>query len=191
MNRDDKKRQTRDVILNTAGRLFQEESFAKVSTRLIAKESGVGVGTVFSHFKSKQALTIALFHEKIDLRLMAHLEIAEQEESGLNYFLSFAQFLYEFYEEDREFSIALLQNALFDIQFFQQQMDAFTVQVASKLQSELPKHNDLQRINMAKAWFGFYIFHLLSGLGQVQLTSQDWLSGLKQDCKVMLSSFET
>jgi len=188
VNRDDKKQQTREAILNSASELFQEKGFNNVSTRQIATHSGVGVGTVFAHFKDKQVLTNALFHGKIDTRLMAHLQSSAQTKSGLDYFIGFAKFFYEFYEEDREFSIALLQNSLFDVTFFQAQMESFIDQVANKLQNELPKHSDEQRFNIAKAWFGFYMFHLLSGLKQTHLGPNQWLAGLKMDCELLLSS---
>ncbi|MCJ8312061.1 MAG: TetR/AcrR family transcriptional regulator [Saccharospirillaceae bacterium] len=188
VNRQDKKQQTRETILNSASRLFQEQGFTNVSTRQIAKDSGVGVGTVFAHFKDKQALTTALFHNKIDGLLLLHLQRCGQEKTGLSYFLRFAQFFYDFYEEDRAFSIALLQNALFDVTFFQQQMDLFITQVANKLQNELPKHSEQQRFNIAKAWFGFYMFHLLSGLKQNELSAKQWLATLKVDCAVLLTS---
>jgi len=188
VSRDLKKQQTRETILNVASKLFQKEGFENVSTRTIAKASGVGVGTVFSHFKDKQALTLALFHNKIDQQLSSHLEIAQKEKSGLNYFLLFAQFFYEFYEEDRAFSIALLQNSLFDMGFFKQQMEAFILQISERLTNELPKHSKIQRINFAKSLFNFYIFHLSQGLSQPTLTSNDWLNALKLDCNTLLSS---
>ena len=190
MNRDDKKQQTRESILKSASLLFQEKGFDNVSTRQIATHSNVGVGTVFAHFKDKQALTTALFHDKIDANLLAHFKIADQETTGLEYFISCSYFFYQFYEEDRKFSIALLQNALFDVAFFQEQMESFIAQVAHKLQCELPAHSQAQRFNIAKAWFGFYMFHLLAGLNQHELGATQWLAGLKADCQNLLSSLK-
>ena len=46
----------RDAIIQTAFRLFAERGFDGTPTSLIAKESGVAVGTLFHHFASKEEL---------------------------------------------------------------------------------------------------------------------------------------
>ena len=187
MKRQQQKQQTHSQILQTADRLFQQHGFEQVSTRMIAKESGVGVGTVFAHFADKKALIMALFHSKIEQRLAQYAAKAARANSGLDYFLGYAEFLYHFYQEDRAFSKALLQNALFDMPFFQAQMLTFIAQVALHLQLELSHHDDHQRYIIAKAWFGFYYFHLLSGLSDEQLNVGQWIQGLKADCEALLS----
>ncbi|BCE03690.1 TetR/AcrR family transcriptional regulator [Marinicellulosiphila megalodicopiae] len=187
MSRDNQKQQTRELILNTASELFIEHGYENTSTRMIAKQANIGVGTVFSHFKDKQLLTQALFHKKIDDKLSRHLEKANNESTGLGYFLSFAKFLYGFYEEDRAFSKALMQTALFDVTYFEKQMNGFILQISDKLKIDLPKHTQQQRQIMAKAWFGFYTFHLLAGLSQPDLKSTQWLQALRKDCEILLS----
>ncbi len=190
MSRDQQKQQTREVILQTAQRLFQEQGYEKVSTRMISKEAKVAVGTLFSHFKDKQALTLALFHDKVDARLAEHAAFLSQQTTGLGYFLTFADFFYQFYQEDRAFSVALMQNALFDVSYFQQQLEGFIQQVSDKLAVELPNKNNKQRYVIAKAWFGFYIFHLLTGLSSPTTTARDWSSALRADCQQLLTTIQ-
>ena len=188
MSRNLQKQRTKELILQTAQRLFQERGYDQVSTRMIAKESGVATGTVFAHFTDKQALTLALFHEKIDARLAEHSQALQQQETGLGYFVTFASFFYAFYQEDRAFSIALLQNALFDLSYFEQQMDGFIRQVSERLQADLPGKNDAQRYAVAKAWFGYYVFNLLKGLSNPATEAPDWLAALTADCETLLST---
>ena len=56
-------------ILDTADRLFAERGFG-VTLNEIAREAGVGVGTVYRRFPNLQTLVDALFAE--DLLLLAH-----------------------------------------------------------------------------------------------------------------------
>jgi AcrR family transcriptional regulator len=46
--------QTRQVILETALRLFQERGYAETTMRAIAKEAGVAVGNAYYYFDSKE-----------------------------------------------------------------------------------------------------------------------------------------
>ncbi|MEJ2072025.1 MAG: TetR/AcrR family transcriptional regulator [Reinekea sp.] len=188
MSRNLQKQRTKELILQTAQRLFQERGYDQVSTRMIATESGVATGTVFAHFKDKQTLTLALFHEKIDARLAEHSQALQQQKTGLAYFVTFASFFYAFYQQDRAFSIALLQNALFDLNYFEQQMDGFIRQVSERLQADLPGKNESQRYTIAKAWFGYYIFNLLKGLSNPATQATDWLAALTTDCETLLGT---
>lgn len=54
--RDLKKQQTRDRIVETAGRLFAERGFDKVTVADIAREAQVALATVFNYFSSKEDL---------------------------------------------------------------------------------------------------------------------------------------
>jgi AcrR family transcriptional regulator len=51
---------TRDVILQTARRLFAEEGYAATSIQRIAAEAGVSVQTIYSSVGPKPALVLAL-----------------------------------------------------------------------------------------------------------------------------------
>ncbi len=48
--------QTRQLILDTALRLFRERGFAETTMRAIAKEAGVAVGNAYYYFDSKEHL---------------------------------------------------------------------------------------------------------------------------------------
>jgi len=188
VNREQKKQQTRLNLLATARRLFQEKGFDAVSTRDIAKESGVGVGTVFAHFPDKQELTKALFHMQIDEQLANRAILAAQQKTGLDYFLCFTEMFYGFYEQDRAFSMALLKNSMFDAQYFQGQMDQFITQVAERLTTDLPNQSSEQRVSIAKAWFGYYMFQVIIGLSQPEKGAKDWQESLKNECQTLVAA---
>lgn len=56
-----KKAEKRNSILATALRLFSENSFEDVTTDMIAKESHVGKGTIYTYFKNKNEIFIEGF----------------------------------------------------------------------------------------------------------------------------------
>jgi AcrR family transcriptional regulator len=59
---------TKEIILDTAERLFAERSYASVSLREITAEAGVNLAAVNYHFGSKDALLLAVFKRRaIDL----------------------------------------------------------------------------------------------------------------------------
>ena len=50
--------QTRQLILETALRLFRERGYAETTMRAIAKEAGVAVGNAYYYFDSKEHLIV-------------------------------------------------------------------------------------------------------------------------------------
>ncbi|WP_127497524.1 TetR family transcriptional regulator [Actinoplanes solisilvae] len=66
--------QTRQLILETALRLFRERGYAETTMRVIAKEAGVAVGNAYYYFDSKEHLIQGFY----DRNQAAHREAAEQ-----------------------------------------------------------------------------------------------------------------
>jgi AcrR family transcriptional regulator len=63
-----RRQDTKEIILDTAERLFAERSFASVSLREITAEAGVNLAAVNYHFGSKDALLLAVFRRRaVDL----------------------------------------------------------------------------------------------------------------------------
>lgn len=58
-------RRNREIVLRTATRVFAEEGL-KVSLGRIAQRAGVGAGTVYRHFPSKDALIEAVLAQQFD-----------------------------------------------------------------------------------------------------------------------------
>ena len=68
MRRPMRRPDTKEIILDTAERLFAERSYASVSLREITAEAGVNLAAVNYHFGSKDALLLAVFQRRaVDL----------------------------------------------------------------------------------------------------------------------------
>ncbi len=59
-------RQTKEWILDTACRLFNEHGTAAISTKRIAKEMEISPGNLYYHFKNKEEIILALFDANKD-----------------------------------------------------------------------------------------------------------------------------
>jgi AcrR family transcriptional regulator len=70
--REQKKRQTRDAIIEEAGRLFAKQGFQSTTMDEISAGAGVSAGTLYNYFGTKTTL------------LLAHLEsrVADMTETG-------------------------------------------------------------------------------------------------------------
>ncbi len=54
--RDKKKIKTKNNIFDVAGRLFKEKGYEKTTVDEITREAGIGKGTFFNYFPTKEAL---------------------------------------------------------------------------------------------------------------------------------------
>jgi len=58
------KDETRRVIFDTAYALFEEKGYEKMTMRDLASKAGVGLGTIFQHFKDKSTLLVSVFEHE-------------------------------------------------------------------------------------------------------------------------------
>lgn len=82
--RADAKR-NRERVLDVAQQVFAAEGIA-VPIDEIARRAGVGIGTVYRHFPTKEALFAAIVHDKLE-RLVEHIASAANErDAGAAFF---------------------------------------------------------------------------------------------------------
>jgi len=75
----------RDLLLATAARLFNAEGFRKTGIDLILAESGVSKATLYKHFRSKEALILAVLewrHQTFADTLMSAMDTALEAAAG-------------------------------------------------------------------------------------------------------------
>ncbi len=56
----------KEKILKSAEKLFNHHSYEDVDMRLIAREAGVSVGTIYYHFSDKSGIFISAYEQKLD-----------------------------------------------------------------------------------------------------------------------------
>src|SRR3954466_7134018 len=87
--RERKKQRTRELIADTARRLFAERGFERVTVAEIAREAEVAEATVFNYFPTKEDLfysRLAAFEDEL-------LEALRRRPAGTSVAAAFAEFL--------------------------------------------------------------------------------------------------
>ncbi len=111
--RETKKRQTRKAILTAAIKLFTEKGFEETSVEELAREAGVGKGTIYSYFNAKQDIFLAFCEEEIEY-IFTRLEKEGDSESPILdqiVLLSMSQF--DFVTKNREFGRLFCREMVF------------------------------------------------------------------------------
>ncbi|HLN64664.1 MAG TPA: TetR/AcrR family transcriptional regulator [Symbiobacteriaceae bacterium] len=72
------KENRREQILEAAGRCFSRKGYMATSMQEIFREAGLSAGAVYSYFKSKQELYLALMDQNLELDLRRYRAVVEE-----------------------------------------------------------------------------------------------------------------
>lgn len=90
---------TRDIILDTASKLFYNKGYNLVGINEVIQESGIAKATLYAHFKSKDDLCKA-YLDKMDNQLLTDLDAyVKTKPIGDKRVLAVFEFLREFYDD--------------------------------------------------------------------------------------------
>jgi len=64
--RAQKKRKTRQAIVSAAMKLFAERGYEQTSMDELAREAGVGKGTIYGYFATKSEIFLAFLEEEVE-----------------------------------------------------------------------------------------------------------------------------
>src|SRR4051812_37855231 len=87
--RERKKQRTRQLIAETARRLFHERGFERVTVAEIAREAEVAEATVFNYFPTKEDL----FYSRLEAFEDELLDAIRRRDAGTSVAAAFAEFL--------------------------------------------------------------------------------------------------
>lgn len=89
---------TRDRILLTARRLFNEHTASAISTNHISAEMNISPGNLYYYFKNKEEIIREIYAELSELadRIWYHPDLGKSEEGMVDYFKNLASHMYEF-----------------------------------------------------------------------------------------------
>lgn len=164
-----KKQQTKQLILDTAWQLFLHHGFDNTSTRAIASEANIAVGTVFSHFENKPALLYELMQEKTRDVLTATTQADEATQPKLK-LRHYTLALYSFYLAHLPLSKAFLQYLLFHPASYHD----YRSTLINKLLHHAP-HYDQAKLN---AMLDCYFMTLVEGINTPQINVNELVRSL-------------
>jgi AcrR family transcriptional regulator len=111
ISRIERKRLTRDALLDAARLVIARQGFASTTARDIAAEAGVAIGTVFVHFPTMAALAETLLDETVQQALTKAGQ--DQPDSLVERFVHVASVLYDAYDATPELSRDVIAGSLF------------------------------------------------------------------------------
>lgn len=111
--REQNKARNRKAILNAAIRLFTKYGYERTSIEQLAKEAGIGKGTVYTYFKTKSDILKAFCEEELEF---VHSELAAKTNPDTSFIdqmhtIFFAEF--QFIIQNKEFGRILMQEMVF------------------------------------------------------------------------------
>lgn len=111
--REKKKRETRQAIMQAAMILFLEKGFEKTSIEELAKAAGVGKGTIYGYFQTKNDILHAFCEDELESLHQELTSNADQEIPLLQQMV--AIYMSEFHKiiENREFARLFLRQTTF------------------------------------------------------------------------------
>lgn len=111
--RDRKKRETRHAILQAAIRLFAERGFEGTSVEDLARAAGVGKGTFYGYFQTKDEVFLAFCEEEMAVAFAALARQGNPEAPLLEQLLTLFMSQFRFVTENREFGRLMLREMVF------------------------------------------------------------------------------
>ena len=172
--REKKKIETKNKIFEVAGRLFKEKGFESTSIDEITEEAGIGKGTFFNYFPTKEALLL-YFGEQRDELIYSLIENELATScSTKDKIKNLLAFLAEHYEKDKELTKLMVLEYIKYIKFTGLKSDEEKkrqyrlIQIISDILEEGVKEGDIKStINVKKATetlIAIYFFTLMSWL---------------------------
>lgn len=90
----------RDIILDTALDLFTRNGYFNTTVHHIQKTAGISIGSIYHHFKNKEAIAKAIYDELIDQMSHAILSIMQQHDSTRDRCRAVISYLFELTEDE-------------------------------------------------------------------------------------------
>jgi len=108
-----KKRTTRKAILDAAVKLFSSKGFEHTSIEELAREAGVGKGTIYGYFATKQEIFLAFCEEEIDYVFERLDREVDPKAPLLEQIVALSMLQFDFVSANREFGRIFCQEMAF------------------------------------------------------------------------------
>jgi AcrR family transcriptional regulator len=171
--REEKKKKTRKAIVAAAVRLFDQKGFDKTSIEELAREAGIGKGTIYTYFQNKTEIFYAFCEEQLEF---VHNELARKNDPDapiLEQIMTIFMGEFLHLSQNKEFGRIFMQKMLFPddgIKGDFEELDSrwldllFSINKRAQDRNELRKDIDL--LYLAGHFYGLYV-----------LTVSSWYSG--------------
>lgn len=111
--RELKKKQTKAAILKAALQLFTKKGYENTSIDELARQAGIGKGTIYSYFQTKSEIFLAFCEEQLEF---VYKELAEKSDSQaplINQLLTLFMGEFQFVNRNKEFGRIMMREMVF------------------------------------------------------------------------------
>ncbi len=184
--REEKKRRTRKAIVAAAVRLFDIKGFEKTSIEELAREAGIGKGTIYTYFNNKTEIFYAFCEEQLEF---VHGELARKTDPNAPIIEQIMTvFMGEFLHvtQNREFGRIFMQKVLFPAEGDKNSFEEidnrwldllFSINQRAQERNELRKDIDL--LYLAGHFYGLYIL-VVSSWYSGRIETEEVSPGMRQ-----------
>lgn len=191
--RERQKEKTRQHIQAVARKLIAERGYEKTTMRLLAKEAGVGLGTIGLHFQDKRSLLLASFHDEIGGVVMEAIQSVPRQGPFRDQIKHILTHMYTYYAADTGYLRIMVKEALFARgewgQIFEKQIAESTGVIAGMLgqaQDRSEIRPDVDCAQFSKVFWPLYLHGLTDGFKRDAFIAEDQVSMIMGICDAIL-----
>jgi AcrR family transcriptional regulator len=191
VGREAQKAATRKTIIATAKRLFLKQGYDATTTRHIADEAGVAIGTVFAHFPEKSLLLREVLSSDIAQLLEQVRPSLPAAAGGVEALICYASRLIPHYLNTPDLSRTLLRSVLFDRDGYLPQLELFVAEIADRLHLDAPSLPAGSRLAVGEVLVANYLFAVVEVLGSECVSGEAVLERLQARCRLVIQGYGT
>lgn len=111
--REKKKKQTRSAILKAAQHLFSKKGYDNTSIDELAKQAGIGKGTIYSYFQAKSEIFLAFCEEQFQFVYQELIDKSDPDAPLIKQLMTIFMGEFQFVSRDKEFGRILMRETIF------------------------------------------------------------------------------
>ncbi len=164
ITREEKKEKTRKAIIKAAVRLFDQKGYEKTSIEELAREAGVGKGTIYTYFQTKDQIFYAFCEEQLEF---VHAELASKTDPNAPIIEQIMTvYMGEFIHvtQSKEFGRFFMQHVLFpeNVDSTHEEVDNKWLELLFSLLEKAQQRNELRKdIDLLYLAGHFYALYVL------------------------------
>ncbi|MEZ7198460.1 TetR/AcrR family transcriptional regulator [Pseudodesulfovibrio karagichevae] len=189
-----RKAETRQRIQEAARRLISERGFEATTMRGLAREAGVGVGTIALHFRDKTSLLFSSFFDEIDAISRRAIDGAPKDLPFREQCRHMLRTMYNYYGGNTLFLRSVVKEALFATGEWKARFDGQLVEMVGKVAGLVEARKavgevrpEVSSLGVAMVCWSLYAGGLIDGLNRDRFDVEGQVAGVMAQLDVVLT----
>ncbi len=164
MTREERKRKTKKAIIKAAVKLFSEKGFEKTSIEELAREAGIGKGTIYTYFQTKTEIFHAFCEEELEYIFEELIHNTDSNAPLIDQLLTIYMGEFRYVTKNKEFGRIFMQQIIFPLEVEHLKMNELDdkwlnlmYEIYAKAQARNELRKDIDLLFIAGHFYGLYI----------------------------------